>query len=223
MSADKTRTANPEVSPPPAMSRRKRQPPASAFPIVGIGASAGGLEAFQQLLGHLPDDTGMAFVLVSHLDPQHESLLAEILSRSSSMPVRQATARVRVSDVALELVQKIHLGGKILAAVRHVDRAEDKIVDFRRDDPALVVEGGVNEPRLILEGFAADVQPDSGIGALAVPVAAVALELADGRRDLRLRGFNLLEADDIGLLALDPFAELRFARANAVHIPGGDF
>ena len=44
-----------------------------AFPIVGIGASAGGLEAFTQLLQALPVDTGLAFVLVQHLDPHHES------------------------------------------------------------------------------------------------------------------------------------------------------
>ena len=47
----------------------------SPFPIVGIGAFAGGLEAFTQLLSHLPARTGMAFVLVQHLDPRHESRL----------------------------------------------------------------------------------------------------------------------------------------------------
>jgi len=55
------------------------------LPIVGAGASAGGLEAFTQLLKHLPDDTGMAFVIVQHLDPHRESMLAEILSRSTAM------------------------------------------------------------------------------------------------------------------------------------------
>ena len=45
------------------------------FPIVGVGASAGGLEAFRSLLQALPSKTGMAFVLVQHLDPEHESLL----------------------------------------------------------------------------------------------------------------------------------------------------
>jgi len=59
------------------------------FPIVGIAASAGGLQAFTELLGHLPTDTGMAFVLIQHLDPNHKSFLAEILSRSTSMPVNQ--------------------------------------------------------------------------------------------------------------------------------------
>jgi two-component system, chemotaxis family, CheB/CheR fusion protein len=57
------------------------------FPVVGIGASAGGLEAFTQLLSHLPIDTGMAFVLVQHLDPSQKSLLSEILSRTTQMPV----------------------------------------------------------------------------------------------------------------------------------------
>jgi two-component system, chemotaxis family, CheB/CheR fusion protein len=57
------------------------------FPVVGIGASAGGLEAFRQLLSHLPTDTGMAFVLIQHLDPKQKSLLREILARETAMPV----------------------------------------------------------------------------------------------------------------------------------------
>jgi two-component system, chemotaxis family, CheB/CheR fusion protein len=63
--------------------------PSSAFPIVGVGASAGGLEAFTQLLQALPEDTGMAFVLVQHLAPSHPSALAEILARASKMPVME--------------------------------------------------------------------------------------------------------------------------------------
>jgi two-component system CheB/CheR fusion protein len=59
------------------------------FPIVGIGASAGGLEAFSQLLKNLPVDTGMAFVLVQHLDPDHESALTQLLARTTSMPVTE--------------------------------------------------------------------------------------------------------------------------------------
>jgi two-component system, chemotaxis family, CheB/CheR fusion protein len=55
--------------------------------VVGIGASAGGLEAFSRLLAALPADTGMAFVLVQHLDPNHESVLRELLSRTTSLPV----------------------------------------------------------------------------------------------------------------------------------------
>ncbi|HJW81744.1 MAG TPA: chemotaxis protein CheB [Acidiferrobacterales bacterium] len=60
------------------------------FPVVGVGASAGGLEAFTLLLQRLPADTGMAFVLVQHLHPEYESALTEILSRATSMPVAEA-------------------------------------------------------------------------------------------------------------------------------------
>src|SRR6266508_2793835 len=63
--------------------------PALPFPVVCVGASAGGLEAFTQLLSALPTDTGMAFVLVSHLSPSHASHLAEILSRATQMPVNE--------------------------------------------------------------------------------------------------------------------------------------
>src|SRR5260221_419494 len=59
----------------------------SPFPIVGIGASAGGLEAITQLLSSLPTETGMAFVVVQHLDPRHESRLPELLGRATRMPV----------------------------------------------------------------------------------------------------------------------------------------
>ncbi len=68
----------------------------SPFPIVGIGASAGGLEAFTQLLAHLPAHTGMAFVLVQHLDPRHESRLTDILARGAHMPVIEASQGLRV-------------------------------------------------------------------------------------------------------------------------------
>lgn len=59
------------------------------FPVVGVGASAGGLEAFTELLRHLPADTGMAFVFIQHLAPRHESMLAHLLSRETAMCVNE--------------------------------------------------------------------------------------------------------------------------------------
>ena len=61
-----------------------------SFPVVGIGASAGGLEAFTQLLGHLSATTGMAYVLVQHLDPLHTSLLSHLLAETTPMDIREA-------------------------------------------------------------------------------------------------------------------------------------
>ena len=64
--------------------------------IVGIGASAGGLEAVSELLENLPEKTGMAFVYVQHLDPTHKSLLTPILSRVARIPVAEAKQGTRV-------------------------------------------------------------------------------------------------------------------------------
>src|SRR2546427_455130 len=76
----------------PVEQREERQQLRRAsFPIVGVGASAGGLEAFTQLLKALPSRTGTAYVLVQHLDPTHESTLAELLARATELPVRQVT------------------------------------------------------------------------------------------------------------------------------------
>ena len=59
--------------------------------MVGIGASAGGLEAFTELLKNLPVQTGMAFVFVQHLDPHHSSQLVQILTRETSLPIKEVT------------------------------------------------------------------------------------------------------------------------------------
>jgi two-component system CheB/CheR fusion protein len=67
-----------------------------SFPIVGIGASAGGLEAFTLLLQELPSDINMALVLVQHLDPTYKSLLTELLSRTTKLAVEEVTEGTRV-------------------------------------------------------------------------------------------------------------------------------
>ncbi len=61
----------------------------SHFPVVAIGASAGGLEAMMELLDYLPSDTGMAFIYVQHLSPDHKSMLSEILSKKTKMKVQE--------------------------------------------------------------------------------------------------------------------------------------
>ena len=69
---------------------------ANLFPVVGIGASAGGLDAFKKLLKAIPENSGMAYVLVQHLDPNHESLLPEILQKVTSIPVLEITDDIKV-------------------------------------------------------------------------------------------------------------------------------
>jgi two-component system, chemotaxis family, CheB/CheR fusion protein len=100
------------------------------FPIVGIGASAGGLEAFSELLRHLPEKTGMAFVLVQHLDPKHGSVLQEILSRTTKIPVTEVVqgmvvqpdhAYVIPANTNLTLKDgRLQLGSRVLTRGQHM-------------------------------------------------------------------------------------------------------
>ena len=70
--------------------RRNSPPAADTFPVVGLGASAGGLDAFRRLLAALPAGTGMAFILIQHLDPTHASMMVDLLAGHTSMTVEQA-------------------------------------------------------------------------------------------------------------------------------------
>ncbi|MEG4912316.1 chemotaxis protein CheB [Microcoleus sp. B7-D4] len=86
----------PESIAPVALDSEQLAETDAPFPIVGIAASAGGLAAFMGLLSNLPADTGMAFVLIQHLDPNHKSLLSEILARTTQMPVNEVKDGVAV-------------------------------------------------------------------------------------------------------------------------------
>ena len=78
--------------------------PGESFTIVGIGASAGGLEAVTELLSSLPAASGMAFLLVQHLDPHHASMLVEILTKKTAMPVREASEGMIVEPDHLYII-----------------------------------------------------------------------------------------------------------------------
>ncbi len=77
---------------------------ALAFPVVGLGASAGGLEAFEEFFRSVPADIGMAFVLVSHLDPSHESILTEIVQRTTVLPVVEVTDQLAVKPGCIYVI-----------------------------------------------------------------------------------------------------------------------
>src|SRR5690349_6224840 len=70
----------------PAAKRRG----SAVFPVVGLGGSAGSFEAFENFFNHLPPDTGMAFVVVVHLDPNHQGQIAEMIARFTPLPVIEA-------------------------------------------------------------------------------------------------------------------------------------
>jgi two-component system CheB/CheR fusion protein len=97
---DKTSKRNNVSKALPTSSRKAGMPiennPEKPFYITGIGGSAGSLEALEEFFRNMPADSGMAFVLVSHLDPTHKALLAELLQRVTTMKVIQVTDGMRV-------------------------------------------------------------------------------------------------------------------------------
>ena len=80
----------------PANPQLTSSPGVAALRVVAVGASAGGLEAFIELVSAIPPDTGLAFVLVQHLDPRHDSMLVSILSDATVLPVQEAADGMRI-------------------------------------------------------------------------------------------------------------------------------
>src|SRR4051794_36183676 len=85
------------------------QPPRLPFPVVGVGASAGGLESFIEFLAALRQDSGMAFVFVQHLPPERESLMADILSHKTKMLVQQVEDGMEVKPDHLYVIRPGHV------------------------------------------------------------------------------------------------------------------
>ena len=128
------------------------------FPIVGIGASAGGLEAFEQFFRHIPANTGMAFILVSHLDPDHASMLTEILQRTTSMPVTEALDQVQVLPNSVYAIPPncdlsiFH--GKLQLSAPDMPRGQRMVIDaFLR---SLAEDQGEHAIGIILSGTGTD-------------------------------------------------------------------
>jgi two-component system CheB/CheR fusion protein len=129
-----------------------------SFPIVGIGASAGGLEAATQLLEHLPSDTNMAFVLVQHLDPRHESALTQLLSRATKMPVVEAKNNLELEPNRIYVIPPnkiIALSGSRLKLYPRADGKDDRMPAdyFLR---SLAREKGDQSVGVVLSGTGSD-------------------------------------------------------------------
>src|SRR5665213_1275651 len=127
-----------------------------SFPIVGIGASAGGLDAFKELLAALPENGGMAYVLIPHLDPDHQSVLTEILSRVTKMPVAQVQAGVAVARDHVYVIPPNKTlgisGGKFVLSEREHARSPHLPIDYFF--AALAADQGDRSVGIVLSGTA---------------------------------------------------------------------
>jgi two-component system CheB/CheR fusion protein len=139
---------------------RRREAPSRPddFPVVGIGASAGGLEALFKLFDALPPDTGMAFVLIQHLDPAHSSMMVELLAGHTSMPVLEAAdgmpvERDHVYVIPPSFYLSIHEGALRLTRPRERHGARMPFDFFLH---SLAADCGERAACVILSGTGAD-------------------------------------------------------------------
>src|SRR5438093_61358 len=147
------------------------QPSRDAFPIVGIGASAGGLEAFSELLAHLSvDAAAMAFVLVQHLDPKYPSFLSEILSRTTRMPVVEVKNGMSV-EIGHVYVMPPNTRMTIVAGVLNLTP--------RSDDPG---------PHMPIDHFLRSLAEDLKSRAIGVILSGSASDGALGLRAIKAEG-----------------------------------
>lgn len=132
-----------------------------SFPIVAIGASAGGFEAVSELLAAVPSKGGMAYVVVQHLDPSHESLLAELLAKKTSMPVMPAHEGLAVAPDHVYVIppnatltvrdDRLHLTPRASGPGRHMpaDALFKSLAEARGDSAiAVILSGGDSDGAL---------------------------------------------------------------------------
>ncbi len=160
----------PGGNPGPTDAPKSDRPTDAAFPVVGIGASAGGLEAVTQLLEALPSNTGMAFVLVQHLDPKHESKLDSILAKATPMPVREATNGTALETDRLYIIPP-NATMKIADGMLHLEPRG---------------EGGLHH--LPVDAFFRSLAEDRQSGAIGVVLSGTGSDGTLGLEDLKAAG-----------------------------------
>jgi len=126
--------------------------------IVGLGASAGGLEPLQQFLAGVPTGSGLAYVVVQHMDPTHKALLAELLQRATSMPVREAVNAQRIEPDAVYVIppnsELTVLGGALHLAIPLQPRGQRLPIDVFFS--SLARELGPRAVGVVLSGMGSD-------------------------------------------------------------------
>jgi two-component system CheB/CheR fusion protein len=152
-----TRTARAAPVKPSALA--PKHSPSTPFPIVGIGASAGGLEAFIQLLELLPPDTGMGFVFIQHLSPTHTSFLGEALSKTTQLPVSQAVDGMRVEPNHVYVIPPgadMEIAGDVLRLSARMDESRKPHLPVDIFLRSLAAARGSHAIGVILSGTASD-------------------------------------------------------------------
>ncbi len=154
---------------PVGRTRDPYRPAQGSFPIVGVGASAGGLEAFSELLHEIDGhDAGMALVLIQHLDPTHTSFLREALGKTTTMPVQQAEDGMRVEPGHVYVIPPNTALGI---------RGDRLTLSPRSDDPRV--------KHLPVDAFFRELAADRGSRAIGIVLSGTASDGTDGLQAIK--------------------------------------
>jgi two-component system, chemotaxis family, CheB/CheR fusion protein len=178
--------------------------PAAAFPIVGIGASAGGLEACTQVLAHLPAGIGLALVLVQHLDPTHASLLPELLARVTPLPVQHVQDGTAVQPSHLYVVPPNVTMTIAGGALRLAPRLE------------------VHGPHMPIDHFFRSLAADQGSRAIGIILSGTGSDGALGLQEIKERGgISFVQDEQTAKFAGMPHSAILHATVDFILPPEG--
>src|SRR5262245_23332810 len=234
------RASRKETPPKPRRPRRAPEPEVAApfapsvpsVPVVGVGASAGGLEAFSQLLQELPAGLGMAIVFIQHLAPQHESALPVLLGSVSSLPVVQVTEGMRIEPDHVYVIppnaQLEMVDGELRLSPRGTGARQYNPIDFffrslaesaRERAVAIVLSGTASDGAMGVR----DVKAAGGITIAQLPESAKydgmpRAAISTGMVDLMLRPHEI--ANELVQIASHPY--VRGAVAEHEETPLGE-
>jgi two-component system CheB/CheR fusion protein len=132
--------------------------PRTPLPIVGIGASAGGLEAFETFFAAMPADAGAAFILIPHLDPTHGSIMPDLIQKHTKMPVLQITDGIRVEPDTVYVVPPNHTLSILNGSLQLIEMSRPRSVNLPIDSflQSLAQDQGPNAVCIILSGTGSD-------------------------------------------------------------------
>lgn len=126
--------------------------------VVGIGASAGGLEPINELFDCMPDDTNFSFVIVQHLSPDHKSLMAELLAKHTRMKIRQAEHEMQLERNCIYLIASRKIMTLAEGMLKLADKERSQVPNNAIDSffESLAQDKGKNAVGIILSGTGSD-------------------------------------------------------------------
>jgi len=206
-SPSSARSESSELSESPQKKKELRSD--NGFPIVGLGASAGGLQSLQRFFGSVPARPGMAFVVVTHLDPDHESLMPEMLKKATDMEVVHIQDGMRVEpDTVYVIPPNKDLG--IMKGVLQLENAERRGLraPINRFFRLLAEDQGERAIAIVLSGLGSD-----GTVGIKVIKEKLGMVLAEDPDSARYDGMPRSAVEtgmvDLVLLPADMFAKVK--------------